>query len=224
MSDEESHSESKFYYPKHEEQAKTEQNNMSKVITHEDENFGNSQEEIQKFVQEQKSENTVKKPSSDMKCFYRFLAKINKTNVQILDLPSEELDHLLGKFFEQVRKINGEEYEPSTLTGLQTSIQRFLSDSGSKMNILKDDEFAFSRKVLKAKCKNLAVQGKGNRPSATRSLTEEEEEKLFQSGAFGGFSPSISGSEPVTRAVNCAGEMFPCRRIQFMMQNACLAE
>ena len=162
-----------------------------------------------------------------MKCFYCFLAKINKTNVQILDLPSEELDHLLGKFFEQVRKINGEEYEPSTLTGLQTSIQRFLSDSGSKMNILKDDEFAFSQKVLEAKRKNLVVQGKGNRPNATRSLTEEEEEeKLFQSGAFGGFSPSISGSEPVTRAVNCAGETFPCRRIQFKMnpQNACLAE
>ena len=115
-----------------------------------------------------------------MKCFYRFLAGINKTNVQILDLPSEELDHLLGKFFEDVRKINGEEYEPSTLTRLQTSIQRFLFDSGFKMNILKDDEFAFSRKVLEAKCKNLVVQGKGNRPNATRSLTEEEEEeKLF---------------------------------------------
>ena len=88
MSDEESHSESEFYYPKNEEQAKTEQNNISKVITHE--GFRNSQEEIQKLV---------KKTSSDMKCFYRFLAKINKTNVQILDLPSEELDHLLGKLF-----------------------------------------------------------------------------------------------------------------------------
>ena len=153
MSDEESHSESEFYYPKDEEQAKSEQNNMSEVITHEDENFGNSQDELQKFVQEQKSENTVKKTSCDMKCFYRFLGEINKTNVQILDLTPEELDHLLGKFFKDVRKINGEEYEPSTLTGLQRSIQRFLSDFGSKMNILKDDEFAFSRKVnIHRKC------------------------------------------------------------------------
>ena len=31
MSDEESHSESEFYYPKDEELAKSEQNNMSKV-------------------------------------------------------------------------------------------------------------------------------------------------------------------------------------------------
>ena len=80
MSDEESHSESDFYYPEEEQQAKTEQNNMTKVTTHEDENFSNSQEELQKFVQEQKSENTVKKTSSDMKCFYRFLGEINETN------------------------------------------------------------------------------------------------------------------------------------------------
>ena len=61
MSDEESHSESDFYYPKEKEQAKTEQNNTSKVTTHGDENVSNSQEELQTFVQEQKSENTMKK-------------------------------------------------------------------------------------------------------------------------------------------------------------------
>ena len=81
MSDEESLSESEFYYLKDEEQAKSEKNNVSKVITHEDENFGNSQEELQNFVQEQKSENSVKETSSDMKCFYHFLGEINKTNV-----------------------------------------------------------------------------------------------------------------------------------------------
>ena len=138
---------------------------MSKVSTHEDENFGNSREELQKPLQEQKSENAVRKTSSDMKCFYSFLGEINKTNVQILDLPSEELDHLLGKFSKDVRKINGEEYEPSSLTGLQRSIQRFLSDSGSKMNILKGDEFAFSRKLLEAKRKNLVVQAKATVPT-----------------------------------------------------------
>ena len=69
MSDEERNSESEFYYPKDEEQAKAEQNNMSKVITHEDENFGNNQEELQKFVQKQKSENTVIKNLSDTKGF-----------------------------------------------------------------------------------------------------------------------------------------------------------
>jgi len=57
------------------------------------------------------------------------------------------------------------------------------------MNILKDDEFAFSQKVLEAKRKNLVVQGKGSPPNATRSLTKEEEDKVFQSGAFGAENP-----------------------------------
>ena len=34
---------------------------MPKVATHADENFSNSQEELQKFVEGQKSANTVKK-------------------------------------------------------------------------------------------------------------------------------------------------------------------
>ena len=72
---------------------------------------------------------------------------------------------LLGKFFKDVRKINGKEYEPSTLTGLQRRIQSFLSDSGSKMNILKDDEFAFSRKVLKPSVKTLLCKAKATVPT-----------------------------------------------------------
>ena len=129
---------------------------MIKVTTHGDENISNSQEELQKFVQDQKSENNVKKMSSDMKCF--------TDNVQIFDLPLEELDHLLGKFFKDVRKIN-EEYEPSTLTGLQRSSHGFLSDSGDNMNILKDDEVAFSRKLLEAKGKNFVVKAKATVPA-----------------------------------------------------------
>ena len=74
----------------------------------------------------------MKKTSSDMKCFYRFLGEINKKNVQILDLPPEELDHLLGKFFKDVRKINGEEYEPNTLTDCREVSRGFCLISGPR--------------------------------------------------------------------------------------------
>ena len=38
---------------------------------------------------------------------------------------------------------------------------------------------------MAAKRKNLVKQGRGNKPNACRVLTSEEEEKLFESGAFG---------------------------------------
>ena len=65
-----------------------------------------------------------------MKTFQRYFSSISKGDVEILDLPADKLDRLLTKFFKDVRKIiiNGDEYEPDTLSGFQRSIQRFLSD------------------------------------------------------------------------------------------------
>ena len=128
-----------------------------------------------------------------MKTFHGYLqlSSISKGDKEILNLPADDLDHLLAKFFKDVRKINGDEYEPDTLSGFQQSIQRFLSDGKSPFNILVQKEFQMSRKVLAAKRKSLVQKpGKGNRPNATRSLTDEEEEdKLFKSGQFGVSSP-----------------------------------
>ena len=42
-------------------------------------------------------------------------------NVEVLDLPADDLDHLRATFLKDVRKINGDEYEPDTLSGLQRS-------------------------------------------------------------------------------------------------------
>ena len=80
-----------------------------------------------------------------MKTFNRYLSSINK-NVQVLDLPAADLDRILSKFFKDVRKVNGEEYEPDTLSGFQRSIQRFLSDRKSHFNVLIDKEFETSRR------------------------------------------------------------------------------
>ena len=49
-----------------------------------------------------------------------------------------------------------------------------------------DKEFEMSRKVLAAKRKGLVQKAvKGNRPNATRAVTDDEEDKLFKSGQFG---------------------------------------
>ena len=62
-----------------------------------------------------------------MKTFQRYLSSLNKGNVEVLDLPAGDLDHLLAKFFKDVHKINGEEYEPEMPSRFQRSFQRFLS-------------------------------------------------------------------------------------------------
>ena len=91
----------------------------------------------------------------------------------------------MSKYFISVRKQDGTEYEPCTLSGFQRSFQRHLHDKGSPINILKNNEFSKSREVLTAKQKNLVCQGKGNCPNATRELTEAEEDTLFENDQFG---------------------------------------
>ena len=78
-----------------------------------------------------------------------------------------------------IRKKNGQEYEPDSISGFQRSIQRYLSDKGSSVNILKDKDFEKSRKVLAEKRKSLIYEhGKGNKPQAARALEDEEEDTL----------------------------------------------
>ena len=108
----------------------------------------------------------------------RYLTSIGKNKV-IENLHASELDHLLCKFFINARRVNNAEYEPDSLSGIQRSIQRFLVEKNSQLNIL----------VLAAKRKELVNKGKGNKPSAAMSLTDEEENKLFDSGQFGKDNP-----------------------------------
>ena len=46
------------------------------------------------------------------------------------DIPLEELNSLLAHFFIKVRKLNGEEFEPGTLTSFQRSFDRYLRQHG----------------------------------------------------------------------------------------------
>jgi hypothetical protein len=64
------------------------------------------------------------KTKSDMKVFQRYLETVNKNEKQIEYLPIAELYHLLCEFFINVRKGNGDEYEPSSLSSFQRSLQR----------------------------------------------------------------------------------------------------
>ena len=71
---------------------------------------------------------------------------------------------------------------------LHRSLQRYVNDENSTLNLFKDQEFSKSREVLKAKKRELVEQhAKGNRPA--RELTEAEEDLLFQTRQFGDHDP-----------------------------------
>ena len=113
------HSDSEFYYPDEQE-----------IVTTgggDDENENNNnQEEIEDFIKEQKSANTARKTTSDLETLQRYLL-IDKGKIGMVNLPAPELDHLLAKFFKDVHTVNGDEYEPDSVSSVQRSIHRFLT-------------------------------------------------------------------------------------------------
>ena len=133
--------------------------------------------EIEKFLQVQKSKNTQYKTKSDLNAWKKFCESIKESRA-IENIPANELDLLLSKFFISVRKQDG-------TVLFCFCFQRHLHEKGSLINILKDNEFSKSREVLAAKRKNLVRQGKGNRPNVSRELTEAEEDALFENCQFG---------------------------------------
>jgi len=81
-----------------------------------------------------------------------------------------------------------------------TSIERYLKRKSCGFLIINSIEFAGTREVLKAKQKTLKSSGKGNKPNASRSLTDSEVDELYRKGQLG--SSTHCGSTTVLQ-FNC---------------------
>ena len=69
------------------------------------------------------------------------------------------------------------------------SIERYLKKKSYGFSVINSIEFAGTREVLKAKQKDLKSSGKGNKPNASRSLTDSEVDELYGKGQLGSETP-----------------------------------
>ena len=81
--------------------------------------------------------NTVKKPEYDLHVWKRFFLEVGEAR-NIEEIPADELNILICQFLMVIKKKDGGSYEPATLQSFQRSLQRYLNDKNSKLNILKD--------------------------------------------------------------------------------------
>ena len=88
-------------------------------------------EELERFVQKQKNENTKRKTKYDVKKWYEWSKSVGETR-PIEDIPPVELNRLLGHYYCKVRKNNGPPYEPDTITSFQSSLDRHLTKTTTK--------------------------------------------------------------------------------------------
>ena len=71
--------------------------------------------DLRQFIENQANLNTRKKTVSDMKIWEQFCLSRGE-NRSMAEIPTKELDCLLGVFFQGNCQKNGEPYEPDSLT------------------------------------------------------------------------------------------------------------
>ena len=89
-----------------------------------------------------------------------------------------ELGNYYAKFLVQVRKKDGQEYEPSSL--VSSPFRPALKEERLLLStIIEGTEFRKTKEVLAAKQKLFKKLGKGNKPNAAGVLTDEEVHILY---------------------------------------------
>jgi len=143
-------------------------------------------EVIEELKEKSENENTKKSTEHWINVFVKW-ANERKQKQNLEEYEIEALDKALSQFYAELRKENGDDYEPESL--MQAALKRYLKSKSCPKSILRDKEFMNSRKVLEGKARKLREQGKGKRPNRSKRLMKEEEEILWENGQLGGKSP-----------------------------------
>ena len=141
---------------------------------------------VEEFIDGQENEDTKKKTKHDVALFHEFLVLKGETR-QMDELTPQELNKFLSEFLLTVRKKeDNEEYELNSLRAFFASFEPHLKkkeDYG--LCLTKDVQFEQTRKALQSKQRDLKRKGKGNKPNASATLSEEDIQVLYEKDLLG---------------------------------------
>jgi len=148
--------------------------------------------ELYRYIEGQENKNTRRKIDGSVRRFQTWITETQSSspNPELHKYPPQELNRLLGTFLMSIRKPNGQNYEPDTLTGYLRNINSHLKKLKYPFDILDSKEFELSRDVLMSRRKSLKKQGFGNRPNRADALSEEDERQLWAKGQLGMDTPT----------------------------------
>ena len=148
-----------------------------------------SKGDVDELIAQQENENTKKKTMYDLNIVLKFLREVRKEERELEKISPEELNVYLSEFIIAARTKKEQQYELSSLRGILSSIDRYLTRCEYGRRLFTKPEFTRLTDALKAKQKELKKQGQGNKPNATTALSGEEIDILFEKKVLGTSSP-----------------------------------
>ena len=147
--------------------------------------------ELLNYIKGQQNKNTVRKTQNDALRFTQWLKDHPRSETRpVHTLEPEILDNYVGQYLLSVKRKDGTDYEPDTLTSIHRSIDRYLKELGYGHSLVTDKAFETSKKVLESKRKALKKDGHGNRELKADPLSPDEENVLWDKGQLGSHEPA----------------------------------
>ena len=116
------HSESEFYYPDEiDENVNTGNTDKQEQVKEKTDKQQHFLAEVHDFIEEQRPENTKTKTLYDINVWKQYLTSADDER-NIEDIPAKDLNLHMCRFFMEIKKKDGEQYEPTTLTSFHRSL------------------------------------------------------------------------------------------------------
>ena len=98
-------------------------------------------------------------------------AKERGLNQELSSYVPHDLNDVLMKFYAELQKADGSEYEPACLRVMRASLDRYLKEKKYPVSLLDMEEFKESNLILEDKARDLRDRGMGNRPNRALPIT-----------------------------------------------------
>ena len=147
-----------------------------------------SRDDVDELIARQENENTKKKTIYDLNILLKF-REVQKEERELENISPEELNVYLSEFIIAARTKKAEQYEPSSLRGILSSVYRYLPRCEYGRTLFIDPEFTRLRDALEAKQKNW--KNKAEEISRMQLLLSQKKEIdiLFEKKDLGTSSP-----------------------------------
>ena len=101
-----------------------------------------SDEDISIYINAGKNSNTVEKTKNDLTRLnnWRKISLKDANPVPIEQIEADELNKLLRSFFLTIKKVNGEDYEPSSLRSMLGSFSRHLQEAKYPIKVMEGND------------------------------------------------------------------------------------